>query len=175
MVAPRAWQSAHEILEAVLDQDFNLHLSFHLPNACTAFQPTAFSHVNYRFSTDGTPRREGGSYAPGLSALTALGNYDTGEGELILWADKKVINFPVGATILLPKWMPYSFTAVESPSYQMILAQSCESGLGEFVANGFSTSFTVVDDGPRERKRIAKEAVAGAAMYGTLAEWDALF
>ncbi|KAJ6449026.1 hypothetical protein C8R47DRAFT_1084852 [Mycena vitilis] len=166
-VAPRAWTSANQIIDAVCTNDVRLHLPF------SYYTPTAFSRTDYRFSVSGTPRAEEASYTPGMTALTALGDYDADEGELILWTEKTVINFPVGATILLPKWLPYSFTAVESPGSQMILSQMCEDALGDFVANGF-----LADDVPvRMEGRLVsavrkREAVAGAALYGTLTEYD---
>jgi hypothetical protein len=121
-------------------------------------------------------RRESPAYIPSLSALTSLGNYDTREGELILWTERKVVNFPVGSTFLLPKWMPYSFTAVESPGYQMILTQTCDNAVCEYIANGFSTEFDVVQyEGEKGRKLKRKQAVAGAALYGTLNEFDVEF
>jgi hypothetical protein len=149
-------------------------LPFHFPQAGKPPQPTAFSRVEYQFSTGGHIRRERLAYIPSLSALTSLGNYDPTEGELILWTEKKVINFPVGATFLMPKWLPYSFTAVESPGYQMILTQTCENELCEYVANDFSSDFEVIQPEPDATSQARKqEATMGAGLYGMLAEFDA--
>ncbi|KAJ7622789.1 hypothetical protein DFH06DRAFT_1340671 [Mycena polygramma] len=165
--APRAWKSAHTVIDAVLEHNVGLHVPL-------STEPTAFSRVDYRFSTDGTPRREE-SYIPSMTALTSLGNYDgSDEGELVVWPDKTVINFPVGATILIPSCLPYSFTAVQSPGYQMVLAQSCEQSLGQFVANGFAADVALVDQSLGVAVVRKREAVAAAAMYGTLQEVDAV-
>ncbi|KAJ7913298.1 hypothetical protein B0H13DRAFT_1557393, partial [Mycena leptocephala] len=139
-IAPRAWTTANTMIDTLLAHDPRLHLPFHFPNANGPPQPTAFSRVDYQFSTKGFVHREGPAYIPSMSALTSLGHYDpTMEGELILWTEKKVINFPVGTTFLMPKWLPYSFTSVESPRSQMILSQTCENALCEYVANRFSS------------------------------------
>ncbi|KAJ7889254.1 hypothetical protein B0H13DRAFT_1626774 [Mycena leptocephala] len=106
-VAPRAWTTANTMIDTLLAHDPRLHLPFHFPQTGKPPQPTAFSRVEYQFSTGGHIRRERSAYIPSLSALTSLGNYDPMEGELILWTEKKVINFPVGATFLMPKWLPY--------------------------------------------------------------------
>ncbi|KAJ7020764.1 hypothetical protein C8F04DRAFT_1274600 [Mycena alexandri] len=165
-VAPRVWTSAKEIIETVMQHDSRLRLPFDMPNSHTAREPTAFSRIDYCFATDGTPRRQGSSYVPGMSALTALGNYDATEGEIILWAEKAVINFPPGATMLLPRWMPYSFTAVESPGYQLILSQTCEHGLSEFIANDFSGVYgEEVQDVPR----LLQDAGAAASLAASRA------
>jgi hypothetical protein len=175
-VAPRAWKSANEIIDAVLTHDPGLHLPFYLPNADPPLRPTAFSRAQYHFTTDGMPRSESGTYFPSLSALTSLGNYHVDEGELILWSERTVVNFPVGATILLPEWMPYSFTSVESPGYQMIFSQTCDQGLCEYVQNDFSGEFAVVEPTTEEsRRKILWDARAGASLYGTLNELDSLY
>lgn len=85
-VAPRIWNSANSTVESILDHDLALHPPFHVANRIHA--PTAFSRVEYRFSTDSTIRREANTQMPGMTALTALGNYGPREGELILWGRK---------------------------------------------------------------------------------------
>jgi hypothetical protein len=108
--------------------------------------------------------------------LTSLGNYDQTEGELILWTEKKVINFPVGATFLMPRWLPYSFTSVESPGFQMILTQTCDNALCEYVTNGFSSDFEInQQERSAARGSRKQEAATGANLYGTLAEFDARY
>ncbi|KAJ7143251.1 hypothetical protein C8R46DRAFT_1233027 [Mycena filopes] len=170
-VASRAWTAANDIIETVLQHDSTLHLPFDLPHVSPA-EPTAFSRVDFQFRTDGALRREGKSYVSGMSALTSLGHYHANEGEIVLWADDAVINFPVGSTILLPRWMPYSFTSVEWPGYQMVLSQTCEHGLSEFIANGLSGTYV---DEKRDKMGSFEEARAGAAHYGTLREYDAWY
>ncbi|KAJ6518047.1 hypothetical protein C8R47DRAFT_1205128 [Mycena vitilis] len=163
--APRAWKSASTIIQTVLDHNVGLHVPL-------STEPTAFSRVDYRFSPGGRPIREE-SYIPSMTALTSVGNYDgSDEGEVVVWPDKTVINFPVGATILIPSCLPYSFTAVQSPGYQMVVAQTCEQALGQFVANGLTPDDALVDQSLRVTPVRKREAVAAAAMYGTLEELD---
>ncbi|KAJ7834681.1 hypothetical protein B0H13DRAFT_2369768 [Mycena leptocephala] len=170
-MAPRAWTAATGMITSLLERDLGLHLPIHIPCTHGLPQPTAFTWLEYQFSTDGIIRKEGGSYIPGMTALTSLGNHHDREGELILWTVKKVVNFPVGSTVLLPQWMLYSFTSVESPGYQMILRQTCENALCEYVANDFSAKFDVVD----QAGELKRAAAAGVALYGTLKEFDAEF
>ncbi|KAJ6504320.1 hypothetical protein C8R47DRAFT_1210387 [Mycena vitilis] len=162
--APRAWQSSSDLIQTVLEHDVRLRIPFS--------QPTAFSQIQYRFGTDGTPRREV-AYIPSMTALTAVGNYDgSHEGEIIIWPDKTVINFPVGATVLLPNWLPYSFTEIAWPGWQMVVAQTSEHALAEYVANDFHPHVTIVDQGFGVAERRKRQALRAAAMYGTLGEFD---
>ncbi|KAJ7684867.1 hypothetical protein DFH06DRAFT_1313242 [Mycena polygramma] len=148
--APRAWKSSSKIIERVLEHDVRLRVPFS--------QPSAFSRVEYRFTTHGTPRRET-SYIPSMTALTAVGNYDgSDEGEIIIWPDKSVINFPVGATILLPSWLPYSFTEVPWPGWQMVVAQTSEHALADQPGIG--------------RRRKKEEASVERSGYSSLAAMD---
>ncbi|KAJ6493508.1 hypothetical protein C8R47DRAFT_1213796 [Mycena vitilis] len=166
-MAPNVWSSSKRMLQQLLEHDPSLRLPFDFAAAHGQPQPTAFSRIDYRFTIDGFLRQEDASYTPGFTTLTALGNYHHDEGELVLWRQKKVVNFPVGSTFLIPKWMPYSFTAVESPGYQMILSQTCENALSEYVANDFSTEFPLVAEGEMEQ-----EARYGAGLYQTLRDYD---
>jgi hypothetical protein len=171
-IEPRAWLAANKRVEAVLAHDLGLHLPYDIPNDGPR-QPSVFSRVKYRFTTGGSPRRETVAHARGFTALTSMGNYDSTEGELILWDEERVINFPTGSTFLLPKWMRHSFTAVKSPGYQMILAQSCEGALWEYISNNFSTA----EGGPETRteESCMRIAQAAASECNTLREFDSKY
>ncbi|KAJ6489317.1 hypothetical protein C8R47DRAFT_1215664 [Mycena vitilis] len=151
-IAPHLSNSSHEKLALLKDYDPTL----------------PFCRVDYQFVTDSFIRKEDTSYTPGLTAFTLLGDYRNQEGEIILWTKKKVVNFPVGSTFLMPKWMPYSFTTVEAPGHQMILKQSCDNAVWEYVRNNCSSDFTVVDE-PAGRDSQAEEA---ARLYKKLADYD---
>lgn len=73
--------------------------------------------------------------------------------------------------------MPYSFTHVEDPDCQMIIAQSCERSLYQYVANGFSSQSyeEVIATGSGVGKRDKVAAEEAAEMYGTLSEYDAQY
>ncbi|KAJ7021075.1 hypothetical protein C8F04DRAFT_1274144 [Mycena alexandri] len=170
-VAPRAWSGANQAIEAVLEHDLDLRLPFDIPNQ-RPHQPTAFSRVEYRFATKGFPSQERDSVEGGLCALTALGNYPPNEGELILWEDQTVLNFPCGSTFLLPKWMHYSFTDVEWPGRQMVLIQACDGLLGDYVSNDFYVP--ICGEVPTDEATLKQKADAATAKYCTRAEYDAL-
>ncbi|KAJ7035480.1 hypothetical protein C8F04DRAFT_1259024 [Mycena alexandri] len=169
-IAPRAWASAHTKLQTLVEDDVLLHLPCDLACQHGPSQPTAFSRVDYIFSADTAPLVDAAAYIPSFTALTSLGNYDpASEGKLILWDDKKVVDFPVGSTVFLPKWMPYSFTAVEWPGYQMLLKQSCENALVEYVDNGLCGAFDVVEV---DEERRVQEAAEAQKLFSTLREFD---
>ncbi|KAJ7025309.1 hypothetical protein C8F04DRAFT_962112 [Mycena alexandri] len=168
-MAPRAWSEANQIIEATLANDSGLRLPFHIPYQRPG-QPTAFSQVDYRFTTDGVPRRERNALPSSFSALTSLGDYHSTEGELILWEDQIVLNFPSGSTFLLPKWMSYSFTAVESPGYQMVMVQSCDGELSDYVANDCRA--TLCGEAETDLTSLQLKAHAAAEKYSTLGEFD---
>ncbi|KAJ7175317.1 hypothetical protein C8R46DRAFT_1030419 [Mycena filopes] len=169
-IAPRVWDNAHGKLRALMQYDVGLHLAFDLPCQFGPRQPSAFSRVDYLFSTSGVPRLETGAYIPSLTAITSLGNYHaSAEGHLILWADKKAVEFPVGSTVFLPPWMPYSFTAVQWPNYQMLVKQTCENALAEFVDNGLCGRFDVEELDEEIRRQ---EAADAGRLFSTMTEFD---
>ncbi|KAJ7895674.1 hypothetical protein B0H13DRAFT_1448998, partial [Mycena leptocephala] len=135
-IAPRLWNIARDTIDAILEHDPTLHLPLDHTNFGTP-QPTAFSEVEYMFSTNvGTARCER-DYVPGWRALTAVGNYDD-DGGIILWADHTVLHFPTGSTFLFPAAvMPYSFTAVDETQCRRTITQSFDNGLHQYRANGF--------------------------------------
>ncbi|KAJ6450235.1 hypothetical protein C8R47DRAFT_1084496 [Mycena vitilis] len=176
-VAPRVWNEDRQVIDAVLENDCSLHLPMQLvdvgPN-----QPTAFSEIQYQFSVpDSQPRRELDDEPGSFRAVTALGNYDSEEGRLILWRERAIVKFPPGSTFIFPgALVRYSFTAVEKPGWQMLISQSCAVGLRGFVANGFEDRYS-------GQRRFASKAEAKAArnekaeqavsLYSTVAEFDA--
>ncbi|KAJ7115649.1 hypothetical protein C8R43DRAFT_1138104 [Mycena crocata] len=172
-VAPLAWESARQIIDAVLENDPNLRMPLDLTNFGNP-QPTAFSEVEYSFSTNlGTPRYER-DYIPGCRALTTLGNYDD-DGGLICWRDKMVIQMPSGSTILFPAGcMPYSFTAVDDTEWRMTVTQSLGHSLHQYRANAFAHDpilvTTMTEDDARDS--LQDDAVAARCLYPTLAEYD---
>ncbi|KAJ7169176.1 hypothetical protein C8R43DRAFT_823329, partial [Mycena crocata] len=135
-VAPDVWKSAHQTIEALLENDPSLRMPLDLTNFGNP-QPTAFTEIEYMFDTNiGTPRVED-DYIPGLRAITTLGDHN-GEGGLIAWREKTVFQMPPGTTILIPAGsMPYSFTAVDDTEWRMTVTQSFSHPLYQYRANGF--------------------------------------
>jgi hypothetical protein len=138
------------------------------------YQPTAFSELEYRFSIpDSVPRRDTDDHPSSFRALTAVGHYDSGQGDLVLWRERTVVEFPPGSTFLFPAGLVhYSFSAVEKPGRQMLISQSCSAGLHGYVENGFDDRFRSVGktSSSMERRHIAKGAIE---LYSKIAEYDA--
>lgn len=85
---------------------------------------------------------DAGNLPGGICALTALGSYDyTKGGHLILYDLKMIIEFPPGATILLPSAsLRHGNTPVASGESRFSLAQYCAGGLLRWVSYGFRTA-----------------------------------
>ncbi|KAJ7431197.1 hypothetical protein B0H11DRAFT_2262220 [Mycena galericulata] len=174
--APRLWNDARRVIDAVVSNDQTLNLPMKLANE-GPHQPTAFSELEYRFSVPELPRTEPNDHPPAFRAITSVGNYLYHEGKLILWQLRIVLDFPPGSTFIFPAGVVrYSFTQVEKPGWQMIITQSCSAGLHGFVANGFDdryareTRFPTRQAAVADRLRRAKE---GIALYPTVKEFDA--
>ncbi|KAJ6488279.1 hypothetical protein C8R47DRAFT_1071995 [Mycena vitilis] len=176
-IAPRLWKSGNETVEGVLDTDMSLRLPYWIPNDGPP-QPTAFSTVEYQFcSPDAAPlppRLERRDYAPGWRALTSVGSYCPYDGQLIFWTDKAVVEFPPGSTMLFPaEWMPFSFTEVGVPEWQMFISQYLDDALHQWLSNGCSRD----EKAPArteelETKRERAAAVAAAGLYPTVKEYE---
>lgn len=138
------------------------------------YQPTAFSELEYRFSIPySVPLRDTNDHPAAFHALTAISDYDSNEGELILWRERVVVNFPPGSTFLFPAGLvSYSFTEVQKPGWQMLISQSCSAGLHSYVANGFDDRFrsNMGTTSMAERRSIAEERIR---LYSTIGEYDA--
>ncbi|KAJ6477914.1 hypothetical protein C8R47DRAFT_1219816 [Mycena vitilis] len=172
-VAPRAWSDHREVIDEVVLNDCQLHLPMHLTDQ-GPYQPTAFSEIEYRFSTpDSSPRRDTKDHSASFRAITAVGSYHSTQGELILWTHRKIVTFTAGITFLLPaSLVRYSFTEVEKPGWQMLITQSCSAGLHGFVADNFDSRSR--QSGMSSRKERGEQASAGVALYSTVYEYDAL-
>ncbi|KAJ7138993.1 hypothetical protein C8R44DRAFT_867165 [Mycena epipterygia] len=122
LIAPRLWATANKTIEAVLQNDTRLHTPFQLADQ----KPYSIPH-----------RGLSQCHASGWDVLTALRNYPYDESELILWEDEIVVAFPPGSTFFIPTGLiSYSFTAVSDDSTHMILSQSLNGDLYDYVANG---------------------------------------
>ncbi|KAJ3841251.1 hypothetical protein F5878DRAFT_532067 [Lentinula raphanica] len=77
----------------------------------------------------------------GWCAITALGNYDPQRsGQLILWELKLVIDFPHGATVLIPSAViTHSNTALAEEDNRMSFTQYTAGPIFRWVENGCRT------------------------------------
>ncbi|KAJ7164594.1 hypothetical protein C8R43DRAFT_878683, partial [Mycena crocata] len=113
----------------------------------------------------------------GWRGLTALGRYNScWGGELILWEEKKVIEFPPGATFLFPAaFIRYSFTQLRTRKYQYAFSQYSQAGPFRYRDNGYKSDQEFEDSAwaatrqARDRRRDAR-MVTALGMYSTLAE-----
>ncbi|KAJ7025051.1 hypothetical protein C8F04DRAFT_888207, partial [Mycena alexandri] len=90
-------------------------------------------------SSESPPRLDDLNMPWGWRALTALGTYNPRwSGKLILWEEKKVINFPPGATFPYPgTFIRHSFTELHAGETQYAFSQYAQAGLFCYVGNGY--------------------------------------
>ena len=77
----------------------------------------------------------------GYCAITAIGDYDhTKGGHIVLWECKLIIEFPPGATILIPSAIVTHFNmGIEEKETRGSFTQYAAGGLFRFVDNTFMT------------------------------------
>lgn len=104
-------------------------------------------------------------------AITTLGSYDYKKGgHLILWDLGLVIEFPPGATILIPSaYMTHSNIAITSGETQYSFTQYTASSLFHFIDEGLQTQKGMSKE---ERTEVMAQAQArvteGLNLYSTL-------
>jgi hypothetical protein len=93
----------------------------------------------------------------GWCAVTSLGKFDhTKGGHLVLPDLKLVIEFPSGATILLPSaTLCHANVPVQSHETRASFAQFCAGGLFRFVETGFMTEKVLRKKDKKEYSRIS--------------------
>ncbi|KAF8217895.1 hypothetical protein K438DRAFT_1557440 [Mycena galopus ATCC 62051] len=116
----------------------------------------------------------------GWCAITALGNFDfTRGGHLILWDCKLILEFPPGATILIPSASIFhSNIPIAAGERRYSFTQYTAGGLFRWVEHEFQTEeeflATLTDAQVKEEKNLGlKRAVMGAALFSTLDELKA--
>jgi hypothetical protein len=94
----------------------------------------------------------------GWCAVQALGPFDSTQGgHLILWDLKLVIEFPSGATILIPSaTISHSNVPVQQGDERASFTQFTAGGLIRYVDNGFRTEKELAAEDPEEYERIWK-------------------
>ena len=116
----------------------------------------------------------------GWCAITALGDFDpTKGGHLVLWDLKLVIEFPPGATILIPSaTLAHSNIPVSAHEHRASFTQYTAGGLFRFVDNGLQTQSELTAKDPEEFERIVADKEGrwkmGLALWSTLDELVAL-
>lgn len=99
-------------------------------------------------------------------------------GHLILWDAKVVIEFPHGATILLPSaTITHSNIPIQDDETRVSFVQFCSGGLFRWVDNGFQTEAQLEENDPIQyAEMMAKKGVRwkeGLEMFSTMKELSA--
>ncbi|KAJ3550466.1 hypothetical protein NM688_g5072 [Phlebia brevispora] len=134
LYAPKMYQDYHVELDKLYEEYPTLKHIFPrsvFPAASFNFGPNAvtYSHVDHL------------NRAIGWCAITALGNYDwKRSGHLVLESFRLIIEFPLGATILIPSaTCVHSNTPIQRGESRMAFTQYAAGGLFRFVDYGFRT------------------------------------
>ncbi|KAJ7483692.1 hypothetical protein B0H11DRAFT_1723218, partial [Mycena galericulata] len=167
--APRLHSYVDQARETLLHHD---------PTLCDNITGGAYPSVEfYLGSPESPPRLDDLDMMWAWRALTALGVYNPRwGGELILWDEKKVIQFPPGATFLFPAaFMRYSFTQVRMLERQYAFSQYAQAGLFRYIDNGFKSEMNFEATAWRaeyESRERAKDArvVRALGMYSLVNE-----
>ncbi|KAJ7862608.1 hypothetical protein B0H14DRAFT_3863084 [Mycena olivaceomarginata] len=112
----------------------------------------------------------------GWCAIQALGQFDaTKGGHLILWDLKLVIEFPMGALVLIPSaTLSHSNVPVQPGDTQASFTQFTSGGLFRYVDNGYRTEGEVAEADPEEYARLVEEKQSrwemGLEMFSTIDE-----
>ncbi|KAJ7206770.1 hypothetical protein GGX14DRAFT_396703 [Mycena pura] len=112
----------------------------------------------------------------GWCAITALGDFDhTKGGHLVLWELKLIIEFPPGATILIPSaTIAHSNVPVDRTEHRCSFTQYTAGGLFRYADNGLRTEAELaVEDPEMYDKLLAEKDVRwqkGVDLWSTLEE-----
>lgn len=132
----------------------------HQPGLQHNFRNSIFPAITFNMGPDTITldHEDPGNLPFGMCALTSLGPYDpkTG-GHLILFQFRVVIQFPPGATILLPSaTIRHANTAINPGESCMSTAQYAAGGLFRWKAYGFQSARSLLSKtgGQAEKSRI---------------------
>jgi len=104
-----------------------------------------------------------GNISHGICALTALGSFDHRRGgHLILFDLKLVLQFPPGATVLIPSGcLSHGNTPIQEDETRMSIAQYASGGLFRWVAYGFQSAKTLSQTAAGRERKEAIDMEAG--------------
>ncbi|KAF8958755.1 hypothetical protein BDZ97DRAFT_1668019, partial [Flammula alnicola] len=138
--APKLYNVYRSYLSRLYDHSPHLRPNF---PTCSIFPACTFNLGPGTITVDHTDYN---NVAYGLCAITALGNFDpTLGGHMVLFDLGLVIEFPPGATILIPSSvLRHGNTPVIGEGVQrMSMTQYCSGGLFRWVDYGFQTGTTL--------------------------------
>jgi hypothetical protein len=120
--------------------------------------------------------RDHANLAFGLCAITALGKFNWKQGgHLVLWDMEVVIEFPPGATILLPSAsLRHSNVDLRPGDTRMSFTQYSAGGLFRWVDQGFQTAAQLKAGDKKRKERYDRESKVrwemGLGLFSTLPE-----
>ncbi|KAJ7678294.1 hypothetical protein DFH06DRAFT_1121784 [Mycena polygramma] len=165
--APRLFTHVEHTKQQILGDNWTLRDNF----VGGAFHASEF----FLGADESAPRLDDLDMLWSWRAVTALGRYQARwGGELILWEEKKVIKFPVGATILFPAaFTQYSFTQVCAGEAQYAFSQYCGAGPFRYVENGYRCEANFDSQAWRATRK-AREAMKDRRMETALGMYNFL-
>jgi hypothetical protein len=131
---------------------------------------SAFSAATYNLGpqTVCKPHVDFANVPFGMCAVTALGTFDSKKGgQLVLWDCRLIVEFPSGATILLPSAIvTHSNLPIQKGEKRYSFAQYTAGGLMRWVNNGFQTWKKYSSQLGEERAKGVQEKREGQWEYG---------
>ncbi|KAJ7232097.1 hypothetical protein C8J57DRAFT_1250748 [Mycena rebaudengoi] len=141
-------------------QQHDHDLRAHLPHLRCNFRKSVFSSAAFNFGPNvwTFKHRDVLNVPFGMCAVQAMGSFNATTGDhLILWDLKLVIEFPAGATILLPSaTVCHSNLPVQAGKRRGSFMQYTSGGLMHYIDNGFHTEKELAVDDPVEYARICR-------------------
>jgi hypothetical protein len=139
-------------------------------NFCNNIFPMAAFNLGPKVET--WPHNDYQNFAPGLCAITALGDYDPKKGgHLVLWELGLIIEFPPGSTILLPSaCIKHSNTSVGESETRMSIAQYAPAGLFRWADDGFQLAEKGAATEAQKEREAGERCKAYVGLFSTLAE-----
>lgn len=114
------------------------------PSLKRPFPNSIFCATTYNFGPETVclPHLDKANLAYGKCSITGLGNYDYKRGgHLVLWELKLVVEFPPGATVLIPSAViTHSNTPISPGETRYSFTQYTAGTLFRWVENGFMTA-----------------------------------
>ncbi len=152
--APKLFQHYARHLEALFSRDPTLRRNF-----TNSIWPAATFNLGPQ--TVCVAHRDAANLAFGWCAITALGNFNPVKGgHLVLWDMKLVVEFPPGATALIPSSVIlHSNTQVQEGEERMSFTQYAAGGLFRWVDNGFQTAGAFRKADPIGKQRADEQAL----------------
>lgn len=142
-------------------EEYLTALEVHYEKPLRNWKSSSFAAATFNFGPRVVtlPHRDSQNYAGGLCSITAFGKYDhTRVGHLLVWPLKIAIEFPPGATILIPSALfMHSNIPVRKHETRRSITQFTAGGIFRFVDNGFRTVDQFKEDATDFEKEMAKE------------------